>query len=72
MDNAYHVRIIFIKAGAELEEKVFRCIVDRSPQGAITKAFRRSRVRKGNGNGHGNYSCERLSVEVKCLGHVDK
>ena len=54
-----------------IEEMIFRRITDRSPQGAITKAFHKTRIRKGNGQGH-TYGCERLSIEVKCLGAVEK
>ena len=71
MDNCYEIRIIFIKAGEAIEEMVFRRVTDRSPQGAITKALHKTRIRKGNSQGY-TYGCERLSVEVKCLGSVEK
>jgi len=72
-NNAYKVRIVFMKGGAAVCDQTFRCIVDRSPQGAITKAFRKSRIRIGsNGDGHKTYGCQKMSVEVSCLGSVEK
>ncbi len=72
MNNCYLVRIVFIKAGEPVEEQVYKRVVDRSPQGAIVKAFHQSRIRNGsNGKNHGNYGCEKLSVEVECLGRVE-
>ena len=72
MTNCYEVRIVFIKAGEPVEEQVYKRVVDRSVQGAIVKAFHQIRIRNGsNGKNHGSYGCERLSIEVQCLGRVE-
>jgi len=70
MNNAYMVRILFVKEGEVIEEMTFRRVVDRSVQGAVTKALHRTRIR--NGGGHKNYGCTEVSIAVKCLGSVDK
>ncbi len=72
MNNAYFLRIAFVKDGEVVEQMTFRRVVDRSAQGAITKAMHKARVRKGNGSGHGNYGCSEISITVKCLGSVEK
>jgi hypothetical protein len=71
MDNGYHVRIFFKpEENGEIEEKRFRCLLARSPQGAITKAFELSRKR--NGGEHSNYGCKKITIEITCLGPVDQ
>jgi len=73
-DRAYRIRIVFHRGEGKKpdEEKKFHCLIARSPQGAITKAFLKCRARNGNDGTHGNYGCELLTIEVSCLGAVDK
>jgi len=71
MNNCYEIRIVFIRHGEVIDEMIFRRVTDRSPQGAITKALHKTRVRKGYAQGH-TYNCEKLSIEVSCLGSVEK
>lgn len=68
-DRAYRIKIAFLGEGKKTEEKSFRCLVARSAQGAITKAFLRARSRKSN---HENYGCMKMAVEIECLGPVER
>ena len=72
MDKAYSVSITFMRKDEATSVERFRCLVDRSMHGAITKAFRKSRSRKTEVRGHSNYGCERALVDVKFLGEVQK
>lgn len=73
-ERAYSIRILFHKVNKpekpeKPDEEWFRCLIARSPQGAITKSFLRSRSRKGK---HGNYGCQKMTIEIRCLGMVDR
>lgn len=69
-DRAYSVRIVFHKEeDKKPEEQRFRCLIARSAQGAITKGLLRSRRRNAK---HENFGCTKLTVEVTCLGAVDR
>lgn len=73
MANAYEIRIVFLQDGIAIEERIFRRVVDRSVQGAITKVFQKTRIRNGShGGSQKSYGCEKLSVEIRCLGNVDR
>ena len=72
MDNCYTITITFSKDGQEPEQRRFRRVIGRSPQGAITKAFRMSRMRTGFRIEHENHGSEEVTIRIKCLGRVEK